>query len=125
MPGRGTTDAISILHQLQENDYAVNKTLYMAFVELERHSTMYPDVISDGLFTDLVLRCGWYASYRTCMIFQRQNACWLQRENSVWMWVFTKDIAWGPYYSLRLWKPSPKNFVHDVPGKTCKQMAWL
>ena len=36
MPGRGTTDAIFILRQLQEKYLAKNKNLYAAFVELEK-----------------------------------------------------------------------------------------
>ena len=36
MPGRGTTDAIFILRQLQEKHMAANKPLYMAFVDLEK-----------------------------------------------------------------------------------------
>ena len=36
MRGRGTTDAIFILRQLQEKDLAKNKKLYFAFVDLEK-----------------------------------------------------------------------------------------
>ena len=36
MPGRGTTDAIFIVRQLQEKYLAVNKPLYLAFVDLEK-----------------------------------------------------------------------------------------
>ena len=36
MPGRSTTYAIFIIHQLQERFHAVNKTLCMAFVDLEK-----------------------------------------------------------------------------------------
>ena len=36
MPGRGTTDAIFILRQLQEKHLAKNKKLYSAFVDLEK-----------------------------------------------------------------------------------------
>ena len=36
MPGRGTTDAIFILRQLQENHLAKNLKLYFAFVTLEK-----------------------------------------------------------------------------------------
>ncbi|MEW8582762.1 MAG: reverse transcriptase domain-containing protein [Candidatus Thiodiazotropha endolucinida] len=36
VPGRGTTDAIFIVRQLQEKFLAVNKRLYMAFVDLEK-----------------------------------------------------------------------------------------
>ena len=35
MSGRGTTDAIFIVRQLQEKHLAANKLLYMAFVDLE------------------------------------------------------------------------------------------
>ena len=36
VPGRGTPDAIFVIRQLQEKYLAVNKTLYMAFVDLEK-----------------------------------------------------------------------------------------
>ena len=36
VPGRGTTDAIFVVGQLQEKYLAVNKRLYMAFVDLEK-----------------------------------------------------------------------------------------
>ena len=36
VPGRGTTDAIFIVRQLQEKYLAVNKPLYFAFVDLEK-----------------------------------------------------------------------------------------
>ena len=36
MPGRGTTDAIFILRQLQEKHLAKNKKLYVSFVDLEK-----------------------------------------------------------------------------------------
>ena len=35
IPGRGTTDAIFVVRQLQEKSLAANKRLYMAFVDLE------------------------------------------------------------------------------------------
>ena len=35
-PGRGTTDAILVVSQLQEKYLAANKRLYMAFVDLEK-----------------------------------------------------------------------------------------
>ena len=34
--GRGTTDAIFVVRQLQEKYLAANKRLYMAFVDLEK-----------------------------------------------------------------------------------------
>ena len=36
-PGKGTTDAIFIICQLQEKYLAANKPLYFAFVDLETH----------------------------------------------------------------------------------------
>ena len=36
VPGRGTTDAIFVIRQLQEKYLAANKRLYMAFVDLEK-----------------------------------------------------------------------------------------
>ena len=36
VPGRGTTDAIFVVRQLQEKHLAANKRLYMAFVDLEK-----------------------------------------------------------------------------------------
>ena len=36
MPGRSTTDAIFIVRQLQEKFLAKGKTLYLAFVDLEK-----------------------------------------------------------------------------------------
>ena len=39
VPGRGTTDAIFVIRQLQEKYLAANKRLYMAFVDLEKALT--------------------------------------------------------------------------------------
>ena len=41
VPGRGTTDAIFIIRQLQEKYIAANKSLYFAFVDWRRLSTEY------------------------------------------------------------------------------------
>ena len=42
VPGRGTTDTIFVLRQLQEKYLASNKRLYMAFVDLEKASDPVP-----------------------------------------------------------------------------------
>ena len=36
VPGRGTTDAIFVVRQLQEKYLVANKRLYLAFVDLEK-----------------------------------------------------------------------------------------
>ena len=42
VPGRGTTDAIFVVRQLQEKYLAANKRLYMAFVDLEKAFNRVP-----------------------------------------------------------------------------------
>ena len=42
IPGRGTTDATFVVRQLQEKYLAANKTLYMAFIDLEKTSDRLP-----------------------------------------------------------------------------------
>ena len=42
VPGRGTTDAIFVVRQLQEKYLAANKRLYMAFVDLEKDCDRVP-----------------------------------------------------------------------------------
>ena len=42
VPGRGTTDAIFVVRQLQEKYVAANKRLYMAFIDLEKASDRVP-----------------------------------------------------------------------------------
>ena len=45
MPGRGPTDAILIVRQLQENFLDKNKKLYLAFIDLEKASDRIPNKI--------------------------------------------------------------------------------
>ena len=69
---------------------------------------------------------GWCDSYRACMKTPEPEcelvATWVK--SSVWKWAFTKALAGAPYCSSRFWKPSPRSFVQDVPGKTCMQTTW-
>ena len=44
-PGRGTTDVIFILRQLQEKNLAKQKFLYFAFVDLEKAFDRVPKVV--------------------------------------------------------------------------------
>ena len=54
MPKCGT-DAIFIVHQLQKKFHAINETLYLAFVDLEKAFDRAPDMSSGGLFASLAL----------------------------------------------------------------------
>ena len=60
MPGRSITDAIFIVHQLQETTHAINKTLNTAFVD--------PGVSSGAAHTEHAWNC------------KKQSPCWLQPE---------------------------------------------
>ena len=48
IPGRGTTDTIFVVRQLQEKYLAANKRLYMAFVDLRRRLIEYLGRSSGG-----------------------------------------------------------------------------
>ena len=45
IPGRGTTDAIFVVRQLQEKYLAAHKRLYMAFVDLEKAFDRMPQKV--------------------------------------------------------------------------------
>ena len=45
VPGRGTTDAIFVVRQLQEKYLAANKRIYMAFVDLEKAFDWVPQKV--------------------------------------------------------------------------------
>ena len=45
VPGRGTTDAIFVVRQLQVKYLAANKRLYMAFVDLEKEFGQVPQKV--------------------------------------------------------------------------------
>ena len=45
VPGRGTTDAIFVVRQLQEKYLAANKRLYMAFIDLEKAFDRVPQKV--------------------------------------------------------------------------------
>ena len=48
VPGRGTTDAIFVVRQLQEKYLAANKRLHMAFVDWRRLLIKYLGMLSGG-----------------------------------------------------------------------------
>ena len=54
MPGRGTTDAIFIVRQIQEAYIRKNRNLFFAFVDLEKALTEYLGKLYGGLYGKLV-----------------------------------------------------------------------
>ena len=66
VPGRGTTDAISVIRQLQEKYLAANKRLYMAFVDLKKAFGQVPRKVIWWALRKLgVDECAWY---RECIL---------------------------------------------------------
>ena len=126
MPGHSTTDAIVIVYQLQEKFYVTIRHCTWPLSIWKRHSMVYPDMSSGGLFASSALMSGWCSSYRACMKTPEAVcvlvATWVK--SSAWQWALTKALAWAPYCSSQFWKPSPRSFEQDVPGKTCMQMTW-
>ena len=49
MPGKGTTDAIFIMRQLQEKHQAKRNIMYYAFVDLEKAFDVVPERWGNGL----------------------------------------------------------------------------
>ena len=49
MPGKGTTDAIFTVRQMQEKFECKRKKLNFAFVDLKKHLIEYPERSLDGL----------------------------------------------------------------------------
>ena len=45
-PGRGTTDAVFVVRQLQEKYLAANKRFYLAFVDLEKAFDRVPQKVT-------------------------------------------------------------------------------
>ena len=115
MLGRSILDAIFIVHQLQEKFYAVNETLYMAFVDLEKACirVIWCALCKLGIDEWLVQLIQGYMKTPDCVML----ATWVK--SSLWKWAFTKALAWAPYCSSQFWKSSPRSFVQGVAGKTC------
>ena len=67
VPGRGTTDAIFVVRQLQEKYLAARKRLYMAFVDLEKVFDRVPQKVSGGRWENSVWSSGLCDRCRGCM----------------------------------------------------------
>ena len=67
VPGRGTTDAIFVVRQLQVKYLAANKRFYMAFVDLEKEFDQVPQKVICGHWENLMWRSGLCDWCRGCM----------------------------------------------------------
>ena len=107
--------------------YAFNKTLYMAFAHLEKAFHHVPwHVIwwalhKLGIEEWLVLLIqSLYENARSRVCF----GCNLSEVLSVKVGVLQGFCLNPPTVSSQVWKPSPRSFIQDVPGKTCMKMTW-
>ena len=67
MPGCSTTDAIFIVRRFQKKFMPSIRHCTWPLLIWKRHSIVYPDVASGGLFASSVLMSGWCSSYRAWM----------------------------------------------------------
>ena len=125
IPGRGTTDAIFVVRQLQEKYLAANKRLYMAFVDLEKAFDLGKS--SGGSCENLVWRSGLYYWCRGCM--QMHGAVSMLLRGTVkslkWRSVFTKAQYSAHFSSSLCLKPYHENSALGSPGRTSMLMTLL
>ena len=124
VPGRGTTDAIFVVRQMQEKYLALNKRLYMAFVDLEKAFDRVPrEVIWWALrklgVEEWIVRLvqGMYANARSQFGMARVSAKSLRwRSGSI------RDPYSVPCSSSLCWRPCHVSFGLVFPGRTYMQM---
>ena len=127
VPGRGTTDAIFVVRQLQEKYLAANNRLYMAFVDLEKHLSEYLGRSSGGRWENLSWRSGLCDWCRGCM--QMCGAVSVLVRATVkslkWRLVFTKDQYSAHCSSSLCLKPYHESSALGSPGKISMLMTLL
>ena len=118
VPGRGTTDAIFVVRQLQETYPAVNKRLYMAFVDLEKAFDCVPrKVIWRALrklgVEEWIVRLvqGMYANARSRVRVGKG----FSKEFEVKVGVHQGSV---PCFSSLCWRPCHVSFGLVFPGRT-------
>ena len=124
VPGRGTTDAIFVVRQLQEKYLAVNKRLYMAFVDLEKAFDRVPRKVIWWALRKLgveewivQLVQGMYANARSRVRVGEVSAKSLRwRSGSI------RDLYSVPCSSSLCWRPCHVSFGLVFPGRTYMQM---
>ena len=122
MSVRITKDATVIVRPLKEKFHAINKTVCMSCVNLEKAFNHVPrraiwwalrTLGIEEWLVRLIQKCVKMPDTEYVLV-----ATWVK--SSVWKWVFTKILAWVPYSSSRIWK----SFLQDVCGKTYVQITW-
>ena len=127
VPGRGTTDAIFVVMQLQAKYLAANKRLYMAFVDLEKVFDRVRRKSSGRCWENLVWRSGLCDWCRGCM--PMHGAVSLLGRGRVkslkWRLVFTKVRYLACCSSSLCLKPCHASSALGFPGRTSMPMTLL
>ena len=122
VPGRGTTDAIFVVRQLQEKYLAVNKRLYMAFVDLEKAFDCVPRKVIWWALRKLGVE-DWIVRLVQGM---HTNARSRVRVGEGFSKEFevksTRDPYSVPCSSSLCWRPCHVSFGLVFPGRTYMQM---
>ena len=87
--------------------YVVNERLHMAFIDLEK------------AFNRVPRRVIWWALRKLGIDKWLVRLIQSLHENAKSRVCVCCNLS-----SSQFWKPSPRSFVHDVPGKTYMQMTW-
>ena len=124
VPGRGNTDAIFVVRQLQEKYLAVNKRLYMAFVDLEKAFDRVPRKVIWWALRKLgveewIVRLvqGMYANARSRVrVGEGFSKEFEVKVGSI------RDPYSVPCSSSLCWRPCHVSFGLVFPGRTYMQM---
>ena len=105
--------------------YSFNKTLYMAFVHLEKAFHHVPWHVIWWALRKLGIE-EWLVLLIQSLYENARSGFWLQPE-----WSVKCESGCSPGFCLnpptvssQAWKPSPRSFIQDFPGKTCMKMTW-
>ena len=127
VPGRGTTDAIFVVRQLQEKYLAANKRLYMAFIDLEKAFDRVPRKVIWWALRKLgveewIVRLvqGMYANARAVSVLVRGTV-----RNLKWRLMFTKAQYSARCSSSLCLKPYHESSALGSPGRTSMPMTLL
>ena len=127
VPGRGTTDAIFVVRQLQEKYLAANKRLYMAFVDLEKVFERVPRKVIWWALRKFGVE-EWIVKLVQMMYANAQSRVRVgegySEEFEVKV-VFTKDQCSARCSSSLCLKPYHDSYALGSPGRTSMPMTLL
>ena len=117
VPGRGTTDAIFVVRQLQEKYLAANKRLYMAFVDLEKAFDRVPRKVIWWALRKLGVD-EWIVRLVQGMYSNARSHVLVGEGYSEEFEVFTKALYSARCFSSLCWKPCHVSSAVGSHGRT-------